>query len=255
MLHPALSFERPHNGQRIFLVGDLFHLVTALRSADGADHALGFGVFITGARTLVQLPAGARCQANGPHHADGIFEKSVITGKPQLTRVNVGRTVQRIEQQAPGAFVERQRHCVRCKVAPVEIGEDCGWPIFGPSGLRKGLGTGGRNLQPGLTAIAQVNGLRRFVLPPDREAGLLELFAKFERIGADRNVQVAHGGAADNVTHSTAGQKYSRSLGAGQFRDRIERLLLHRRQLGFKQLDIIRHALLPLCLTAAAGGR
>src|ERR1700754_1044939 len=88
MLHPAFSFECPESLEAIFLVPDLFQLITHQVHWNGFDNVLALGVLVTSLCPFIQTPAKPRPQPGGAQQTRRIFDKSTKIRQPQMSRFN-----------------------------------------------------------------------------------------------------------------------------------------------------------------------
>ena len=96
------------------------------------DDILCLGILIAGLGARIKVPAETGNIARGANQKCGLFKKAVVRNQAQGARFNVGRSVERIHQQAERALVERDGHGVDGKVAAAQI-------LLNGSGVEDGL--------------------------------------------------------------------------------------------------------------------
>ena len=181
-LHPAFGFEGAEGFERVFLVGDLLELVAAGEGRNLLHQAFGFGVLIASFGALIHFPAGAGGEADGAQHAGGVFDEAVVAGEAQMAGLNVGKAVEGIEQQAPGALVEGDGHGVGGKVAAAQVFEDGRPVVDGLAGLGIFLAAGAGDFDADAAGEPEEEGAGGLVIAPEGAASFLQRFLELESI-------------------------------------------------------------------------
>src|SRR5579859_1241723 len=157
---------------------------------------------------------------------------------------NVGDTIEGIEKQATGSFIERERHGVDGEVAAAQVlvnggGGDDG----GLAGFLELLGTGHADFGAGVTGERDEDSASVFVDGGDAGAGLFEIFLQLEGIALDGEIEIADGKAADDVADGAAGEVKIQARGAGYVLHQVGTLHLIRGQPEFHRVNVISHSL------------
>jgi len=162
---------------------------------------------------------------------------------PQQLRFNVGHTVERIKQESPRPFIQRQGHGVYRKIAPPQILLNAGRRNYRrPAHFLVHLGPRHPDLSPHVPRQHQKQRAHVFIVPGNLRTCPLEIFLQFERISLNCEVQVANREPADNVADGPAGKVESDSRGAGYFLHQIDAFHLIRRQPDFHRVNVISHS-------------
>ena len=181
-LHPAFSVEGAEGFERVFLVGDFLELVAAGEGRNLLHEAFGFGVLIASFGALIHFPAGTRGEADGAQHAGGVLDKAVVAGEAKMAGLDVGESVEGIEQEAPGTFVEGNGHRVCGKVAAAEIFKDGRPVVDGLAGLGIFLTAGAGDFNADAAGEPEEEGAGGLVIAPEGAASFLQRFLELESI-------------------------------------------------------------------------
>ncbi len=222
-LQPALLLQRPHHRNRIFLVRDLLDLISDGASADELNvFAFARGI-IAGAGALLQLPSKTRGKTRGANQSRRIFQKRVAVQNPDQPRFDISSAVERVEQQAARAIVQRERHRIESKVAAAEIFVDRGRGHQGRfAGLVEDLGAGHADLGPRALKNRVDHAEDRIDHIHD-SARFFNVVLQLQRIALNREIQVTNGEPGQNVANCPPGQIDVHAVGSGNFLHHVHR--------------------------------
>ena len=69
-----------------------------------------------------------RSEAACPDEARWVFNERVVVQYPQYFRLDIGRAIERVHQQAAGARVQGQSHGIYGEIAAAQVFHDAGRP-------------------------------------------------------------------------------------------------------------------------------
>ena len=168
--------------------------------------------------------------------------------------LDIGHAVEGIEEQAAGAFVERERHGVDGEVAAAQIFVDGGGRDDGGlARLLEALGARHADFGAGVAGQRDEEGAVVLFEGGDLGAGFFQFFLQFERIALDGEIEVADAEAADDVADRAAGEVKIHARGAGDVLDQADALELVRRQPDFHRVNVVSHSLSSGCQDLVSG--
>ncbi len=242
LLQPALRFKRLQDLQRVFLGGDLFKLIAALKGRKNIKAGSFFRIFVASRGPVFPLPAEPAAKPHSPYQPRRILEKAVIARQPKLPCLDIRDAVERVEQQAVGTFIERERHGVGGEIATAKVLYDRGPAVNGLSRLWIRLRAGARHLHPNRAGEPEVEGARRLVVSPQDSASRLQRLLEIECVALHGKIKVANRRAGGEIANGAAGQKNGHAGLANSIANVPECAALRSGEAGVEQVGIFGHA-------------
>src|ERR1700728_4963661 len=224
-------------------MSNFFQLITTRKGGDLIHQAFGLGVLVASLRALVHLPAGAGRKTDGAKHAGRILDEAVIAGEAKVARLNVREPIQGVEQQPPGALVQRDGHRVGGEVAAAQVVKNRRPVVDGLAGLGVLLTAGARNFDANAARKPEEERARGLVIAPELAASFLQRFLQLEGVSLNRKVKIADRKAAGEIANRPPGQKDGHARVAGGISNLAKGVLLGGGKTIFKKVDVIGHVL------------
>ena len=158
-----------------------------------------------------------------------------------MAGLNVGKTVERIEQESPGTFVEGDGHRVGGEVAAAEVFKDGRPVVDGLAGFGIFLTAGGGDLDADAAGEPEEEGAGGLVIAPECAAGFLERLPELESISLNCKIEVADGEAAGEIANRATGEEEGHARVAGGVSNLAKGVLLSGGKAIFKKVDVIGH--------------
>jgi hypothetical protein len=222
-------------------VEDFFQLIGALERIERGNGIFHFRVLVALLGPGFHAPAEPGAEPRGANHARRVFDKTVIGDQAQLAVFEVGHAVQRVHQQPERAFVERDRHGVRRKVAASQIVENRGRFIDRLARPGERHRERRANLEPHAAGKVEEQRFRRLIFADKHAARLLQVLLELGRGALDGEVQVADGRAGGEVAHRAPHQEHSHCAGLSGLADGLESGLLRLVQSRLQQVNVVSH--------------
>ncbi len=217
-----------HRRDGIFLVKHFFQLIPAVRSRKSLHMVFLLACPVARCCLFLEQPAKPVRQPGGPQQKCRVFYETVRRDQPELAILDVGRSVQWIQQQAIRSFVQRDRHRIGCKVTPAQVIQDRRRLCGGLAGLVVCHAQCRPNLRPDTATKGQIQRGKNFVPAGDHGPGSLKIVNQSIRFTLDGEIQIAHRRPARQVAYRASHQEHRHALGAGCLPQGLHRAPLRR---------------------------